>query len=658
MNSLTWMLCLVATLMADAARADELNDLIARLKRDGLAEQVRAAKELGDMREKAAIAIPELVRLLGEETPDSGPRFFVDNLHRFAAEALTKIGARAVPALIEALEKSPDPKVRQGAALALRDFGRDAKGAIPALAGALRDADETVRVLALEALARQRDTAAGELPRLSELVEKDLSQQVRVAAVAALPAIDPAGEKALPILLRALEDKSSLVRAQAATALGRLGEKAQGAVPRLVLLLGDEESGELFSFPFIKSVRAFAGQALREIGPSAIPAVIEALESSADPKVREGAAIVVRDFGLDWKEAPAALAEALDDSEAVVRTIAIEGLARHGTKTRAQLPRLAELIEADLSEPVRVAAIGALEPIDPCGDDSLGALQGALKDRSALVRSVAAMALGRLGTKAEPAVPVLMELLADDQIRAHAYSADFAGSREVCGDAAEALGRIGATAKQALPALAKLREDRSHTALTRAIAAIAIVGIVPDDADAMTGFAAALDDDELWSDCTEVLTALDELGAKAKPAAPAIRKRLHAEDSIVRWAAIRALARVEGAAALPDLVLLLKHEELSTRCDAAYEVGELGADAKAAVPALVELLSDPPNEDGDSAQGAAASALGKIGTAARSALPKLQELLKSTPTESSLHEAVSEAIQCVQGLRVPERDRD
>lgn len=67
-------------------------------------------------------------------------------------------------------------------------------------------------------------------------------------------------------------------------------------------------------------------------------------------------------------------------------------------------------------------------------------------------------------------------------------------------------------------------------------------------------------------------------------------------------------------------------------------LGELGPDAKAAVPAIHEFLEKAPEQ-----QSTAIEALGQIGPAAKAALPRLREILKSADT--GLSRTVSEAIK-------------
>ena len=68
----------------------------------------------------------------------------------------------------------------------------------------------------------------------------------------------------VPVLIKALGDEEGDVRAEAASALGHIGEPAKEAVPALIKTLGDKD----------KYVRGSAALALREIGtPEAMKAV-------------------------------------------------------------------------------------------------------------------------------------------------------------------------------------------------------------------------------------------------------------------------------------------------------------------------------------------------------------------------------------------------
>jgi HEAT repeat protein len=57
------------------------------------------------------------------------------------------------------------------------------------------------------------------------------------------------------------------------------------------------------------------------------------------------------------------------------------------------------------------------------------------------------------------------------------------------------------------------------------------------------------------------------------------------------------LMEAEVKAALPVLIRALKAEEAEVRRGAAYALGKIGVDAKAAVPALIEALTDKGGRD-------------------------------------------------------------
>jgi hypothetical protein len=82
-----------------------------------------------------------------------------------AADALGRIGAPAVPALMEALQSS-DVQVRVKAADVLGRMGPDANDAVPELIRLLDDPDERVRKTATRALGRIGPSAQAAVPAL------------------------------------------------------------------------------------------------------------------------------------------------------------------------------------------------------------------------------------------------------------------------------------------------------------------------------------------------------------------------------------------------------------------------------------------------------------------------------------------------------------
>jgi len=116
-----------------------------------------------------------------------------------AAKALGEFGpaaAQAVPALIAMLQHSPAGKTPEtDAAAATRALGRIAPGspaesqAVAALTAALKSGEITIRESALRGLQSFGALAAGAIPTIREMKDKDPSPNVREAAAYALEAL-------------------------------------------------------------------------------------------------------------------------------------------------------------------------------------------------------------------------------------------------------------------------------------------------------------------------------------------------------------------------------------------------------------------------------------------------------------------------------------
>ena len=78
---------------------------------------------------------------------------------------------------------------------------------------------------------------------------------------------------------------------------------------------------------------------------------------------------------------------------------------------------------------------------------------------------------------------------------------------------------------------------------------------------------------------------------------------------------------------LKPLIDSLKAPDREARLRAATDIGRMGPRAKAAVPALTEMLSAPASDNIE--RMAAAMALGQLGPAAKDAIPALQQAAKS-----------------------------
>lgn len=156
--------------------------------------------------------------------------------------------------------------------------------------------------------------------------------------------------------------------------------------------------------------------------------------------------------------------------------------------------------------------------------------------------------------------------------------------------------------------------------------------------------------------------SLGEVEADPKLAVPALSGLFKEDNKELTEAAIMSLGKM-GSAGVPALTTALKNKEGTNkpkkgdkkapkpvdhtaflRAKAALALGEIGADAKSAVPALIDALKDT------SIRNDAVTALGNIGPAAKDAVSALRELTtgKGAKKDKALKTAVNEAIKKIE----------
>jgi HEAT repeat protein len=382
---------------------------------------------------------------------------------------------------------------------------------------------------------------------------------------------------------------------------------------------------------------------------------------------------------------------ALRHNETWVRRNGAEELGRLGAAARPAIPALIAAA-VDVEEPVRKSAAGALEKIDPewpatpGAAEAVPALVKALGSRFTEVWQLASFLLGRIG---KPAVPTLIDALADrwqdtrqvvvarslGRIGPAAAEAVPALAHELTGEhahvrqaAAEALGQIGPAAEPAVPGLIQLLTDRLPASRQAAAVALARVGradpaaippliqLLPDRSDevreAAVGALAGFGPDAV-APLIELLQALD-----SKSMEEWLRVRVQHLD----WSC-RAAARLEQGGsvaigpranfeeirrepikALRSATWCFGHAvadqlRLETAREAAVRVlAQLGPDAAPAVGVLADALTDKSRRT----RLAAVRALGQVGPAARPALPGLvRALAEGDPVRKAATEALA-----------------
>ncbi|MBI1914787.1 MAG: HEAT repeat domain-containing protein [Planctomycetes bacterium] len=406
---------------------------------------------------------------------------------------------------------------------------------------------------ALWAIGQFGTAAKAAVPRLLDLLRgRDRSSQS--SAASALGEIGPDAASAVPFLIRMLADSDKYYRQNAIKSLGQIGSSANDAVPALIPLLKNDE------------LRWHVAGALGGIGPVAKAAIL-------------------------------ALIEALKEGECDRHEKAVEALARIGQE--AVSPLIYALSNSDSR--VRFGAADALGQIRTAAKSALATLTKALQDKVLLVRRESALALWRIGQRADLAVPVLIEALQAKQDTVFVTERwSFQGFWIVRARAADGLAEIGVHAQPAIPALLEALKDSEFC--IRCAAAKAIGKISGGSKAVVNTLIRALRDEK--SDVIEKATeALGEIGPRAKAALPELRRVLKTQhsssDPELYMKVAEALWRIEPGSNLELSVFNngLREGYLTfIRRAAAEIVGHFGADATQLIPALSELLNDDDKE--------------------------------------------------------------
>jgi HEAT repeat protein len=296
------------------------------------------------------------------------------------------------------------------------------------------------------------------------------------------------------------------------------------------------------------------------------------------PAARAHAAHVLGEGGVQAPGIVPALAEALNDENYIVRRNAAASLARFGPQSDAVAALLGALED---SEPlVRQEAARSLAQVRPATPEAVGPLlKAARAGPDPFTRVWAITALGRLGTRAKEAIPLLVALLQEGPA---------SGPADPRAAAVQALEEIGPAAR---PALVVALEHRS--ARTRAAAAGLLSGMRPVPPLALAVLERLLHDPDRTVRVQAAL-ALWKLERRVRTTLPVLLEAARGRGSLLRAQAVGVLGAMGPAAgpAVPALVEVLRDDNYMTRRAAAAALGSIGPGARAAIPALRAALSD------------------------------------------------------------------
>jgi HEAT repeat protein len=322
-------------------------------------------------------SVQPLVEMMAGGRQDMLPTL-LQSLKRIDRQWAQSEGAhKAVPRLIESL-KNGQWFVRYISSEILGKIGPGAKKAVPGLVRLLQDPDPKVRAAAKKAMDKillknspyqlEAEDAAGTETReeIASLI-KQLTEGTGIArseAAQAIGEIGPAAEEAVPHLAKALGNRDSKLRTEAAHALKRIDSQwqqypsVQEIIPVFVKALSDTTAVPDCNMP---------AEALKEIGPASVRYLAEALADSNKDIVNSAAKFLEEKYP-DWtrsegaREAVPKLAESLTDSQWFVRHAAAEVLGKIGPGAIKAVPYLVKML-ADKNKAVRDISKEALNKI-------------------------------------------------------------------------------------------------------------------------------------------------------------------------------------------------------------------------------------------------------------------------------------------------------
>ena len=148
--------------------------------------------------------------------------------------------------------------------------------ALPMLISGITSEEDDICRYAAEALYYLGSDAIEASESLSKLLRHD-DDDVRRATARVFTQMGAGAIVAKDPLIEALSDSDEVVRGESAIAIGNLGSDAAEAVPALIELLSDEE--EFSHEDKGMEVRLAAQTALEQIGPDAVPGLLEAMRA-------------------------------------------------------------------------------------------------------------------------------------------------------------------------------------------------------------------------------------------------------------------------------------------------------------------------------------------------------------------------------------------
>jgi len=611
-----------------------------------------AAKALGAIGAAAAVPLAEVLQMpdaarlrrAGEGPWEEIAAYGRYECVRAAFEALGPRGAGAMRLLTDLL-RTGDAAQRVAALHCLGHIGLPAGEAVAEVRQCLRHESADVRCAACTILERLGPGAGVALPEVRLLVD-DHSEDVRAAAIKALDALEPDAGKVVPSVVRALDDPSMMVQNAAAAVAADLGPMARPAEPGLLRMLGDFRVQNTGGLIFYESPALLALEKI-DMSPAAAAGVVRLSilnEWYLHEKLRDNILQMIDERAAD---AAPLLIETMKSDDVELSTWACSLLARMGKHGSAAVdfimssftrnkrrswdiwmgmqgngPCLDPATFAEMSDAILLQAgaeaVAALAKVYRTSDDER-------------VRNRAFFVLMQM--RCQEVVPVLAEAMAEKHEGEPPYwvlgTAIWRAEA-----AAEALGEIGPQAKAAVPALRQAaarvdtlkRADRYKYKSPAGGRNVDYYGVAVEAHLALFRITGELQPQMAFLAKHGEAQKLKEFG---KPAVPFLIELFENGDDRTRHCARVMLADL-GADAKAALPAMIEDARASGHCGSlAYLAGALGKEGRQAIPVISDCLkADPPGTY-------ALDAIGVLGGIGKPLIPDLLKLYSDLPDEDS-----------------------
>ena len=346
------------------------------------------------------------------------------------------------------------------------------------------------------------------------------------------------------------------------------------------------------SDPRIRRATALALGSIRPVSPETVVALGEGLDDP-DPATQEAFLVSIGNLGMAGREAAPPVRQKLSAPEVAVRGKAIEVLFRISPRDRELVQQLTAMID-DVDAEVRCQAMDTLRAVGPLGRQALPNVIDQLASESTEVRQSAAAFIGSHGSAAGEAVPALTAMLQEGDVSWRLT-------------VATTLGQLGSAARPAFDKLSDLLEDPEASIRSASVEAVGNLGL---ESDALIPYLAKVLNDPDQQVRNGALRIVRRIGEDGIVLVPEIIPLAANEDE--RRGVLRVLERLERSQtrpeSIPELGELLDHSSVDVQRLAIRFLGLAGPSASDSLPSIRALQ----NHSDEEIRSEAESAISKI----------------------------------------------